>query len=200
MLKDSRLVARVTTRARRLGPAGTVMPMSEHNQPSENPPEFGPGGYLPERAAHRARKIILRAPLGLHWIVAALVAGVVVVAASLWVLRGPASELNDPWVALGDPATFGDAAYLAEHDVLVVGAAGRIRVFADASHVSFCASSRQLEAADGRVWRLTGRGTSGVASLVEVVSQVHRDVLHIDPTRTRDAEPPSPDVFTPGCR
>ncbi|MTV26636.1 hypothetical protein FTX61_14610 [Nitriliruptoraceae bacterium ZYF776] len=30
-------------------------------------PEFGPSGYLPERASKRARKIVLRAPLGLQW-------------------------------------------------------------------------------------------------------------------------------------
>lgn len=197
--KDSRIVARVTTRASRGRKDATVVTMNSDDTLPGATPEFGPGGYLPERAAHRARKIILRAPLGLHWIVAALVAGVVVVIASLWVLRGPASELNDPWVALGRADGFADATYVAEHDVLVVGAAGRIRVFTDASHVSFCAASRQLEAADGRVWRLTGRGTNRVASLVEVVSQVHRDVLYIDPTRVRDAEPPSPDVFTPGC-
>lgn len=173
--------------------------MSVEPEVENDPPEFGPGGYLPERAAHRARKIILRAPLGLHWIVAAVVAGVVVVAASLWVLRGPASELSAPWVALGEISTFGEASFRADHDVLVVTAAGRIRVFADASGVTFCAASRQLEAADGRVWRLTGRGTANTTSLVEVVSQVHRDVLYIDPTRTRAPDMASSDVFEPGC-
>lgn len=173
--------------------------MSVEPEVENDPPEFGPGGYLPERAAHRARKIILRAPLGLHWIVAAVVAGVVVVAASLWMLRGPASELSDPWIAVGAVGTFGEAEFRAEHDVLVVSAAGRIRVFVDASEVTFCAASRQLEAADGRVWRLTGRGTDNTASLVEVVSQVHRDVLYIDLTRTRVPEPPSRDVFASGC-
>jgi len=167
---------------------------------SDDTPEFGPGGYLPKRAAHRARKIILRAPLGLQWIVAALVAGVVVVVASVWVLRGPASELSTPWVALGDVATFGEASYQDAYDVLVVTAAGRIRVFADAKDVTFCAASRQLEAADGRVWRLTGRGTANTASLVEVAAQVHRGVLYIDPTRTIVAERPSADVFAPECR
>lgn len=173
--------------------------MSDNSELPEPTPEFGPGGYLPERAAHRARKIILRAPLGVHWIVAALVAGVVVVAASVWVLRGPASELNAPWVALGDVSSFGDATYVASHEVLVVTAAGRIRVFVDAEAVVFCAPTRQLEAPDGRVWRLTGRGTGNTPSLVEAVSQVHRDVLYLDPTRLRAAEPPSPEVFTPGC-
>lgn len=169
--------------------------------PAEEParPDFGPGGYLPERAARRARKIILRAPLGLHWIVAAVVAGVVVVSASLWVLRGPASELSAPWIDLGSVATFGEADFRADHDVLVVTAAGRIRVFQNASDVAFCASTRQLETPDGRVWRLTGRGTANTPSLVEVVSQVHRDVLYIDLTRTRPVEPPSGDVLIPGC-
>lgn len=175
------------------------MAMDVNPNASDDRPEFGPGGYLPERAAHRARKIILRAPLGLHWIVAALVAGVVVVIASVWVLRGPASELSEPWIALGPVETFDEASFRDDHDVLVVTAAGRVRVFADASAVRFCAESRQLEAADGRVWRLTGRGTANTPSLVEVVSQVHREVLYIDPTRTRTPEPPSAEIFQPGC-
>lgn len=187
------------------GDARPATPIRYRHRVSEKPddlpetPAYGPGGYLPERAAHRARKIILRAPLGLQWIAAALVAGVVVVAASLWVLQGPASELSEPWVALGDVSSFGEATYLDDYDVLVVGAAGRIRVFANAADVTFCAASRQLETADGRVWRLTGRGTGGEPSLIEVFSQVHRDVLYIDITRTRAPEPPSNDVFAPGC-
>jgi hypothetical protein len=202
-LKDSRIIAPVTTRrlcmAKGATPFRYRVAVNDDPKRPDDPPEFGPGGFLPERAAHRARKIILRAPLGMQWIVASLVAGVVVVAASLWVLQGPASELNDPWVALGPVTSFGQADFNDEHAVLVVTAAGRIRVFTGAADVTFCAPSRQLEATDGRVWRLTGRGTNGIPSLVEVVSQVHRDVVYIDPTRMREPEPPSADVFLPGC-
>jgi hypothetical protein len=44
-------------------------------------PDIGPSGYLPPRAAKRARKIMLREPLGLQWAVAAMIAGVLVLVA-----------------------------------------------------------------------------------------------------------------------
>jgi len=40
--------------------------------------EFGPGGYLPKQAASRARKIILRAPMGAGWIIASVALGVLI--------------------------------------------------------------------------------------------------------------------------
>src|SRR5690606_17036265 len=56
-------------------------------------PDFGPSGYLPPRAARRARKIMLREPLGLQWAVAAVVAGLLVLLAGagylLWQSRPP---------------------------------------------------------------------------------------------------------------
>jgi hypothetical protein len=48
-----------------------------------------------------------------------------------------------------------------------VAAGGRVRAFAEADDVRYCAASNRLEADDGRVWSLTGRGFGGVASLEE---------------------------------
>ena len=63
-------------------------------------PEFGPRGYLPERASKRARKIVLRAPLGLQWIVAAVVFGLLVlVAGVVWLNAG--GPPGAPFVAAG---------------------------------------------------------------------------------------------------
>ena len=51
-------------------------PPPERARPGD--PEYGPGGYLPSKAAGRARKIVLRAPLGIGWIVASVVLAVVI--------------------------------------------------------------------------------------------------------------------------
>ena len=45
--------------------------------PAPEEPEFGPRGYLPPRASKRARKIVLRAPMSLAWVIAPLVIGVI---------------------------------------------------------------------------------------------------------------------------
>ncbi|HUG87123.1 MAG TPA: hypothetical protein VMM13_21320, partial [Euzebya sp.] len=53
------------------------------SDPAAQQPEFGPGGYLPARAAQRARKIVLREQMGLHWAVAAVVAGLLILAITI---------------------------------------------------------------------------------------------------------------------
>jgi hypothetical protein len=53
----------------------------------ERDPEFGPRGYLPERAAKRARKIILREPLSLAWVIGAILAGLALVIAGVLFLQ-----------------------------------------------------------------------------------------------------------------
>jgi hypothetical protein len=161
--------------------------------------DFGPSGYLPERASKRARKIILRAPLGLQWVIASVVAGIVLVAAGVLFLQRGASPPGPPWVEVGPVAIVGASTYDPTHDVLLVGATGRIRAFADAGDVSWCAASNRLESADGRVWSLTGRGLGGTRSLAEHPTLVVNDVVHLDPTRTLPGPDPSPDPVEPGC-
>jgi hypothetical protein len=174
--------------------AGTVPLVSEPDRP-----EFGPSGYLPPRAAQRARKIVLRAPLGLQWVVGSLVVGVVVVGAGLLWLMGD-DVPDEPWVAVGAVADVGTTAEPDGLDVLLVGN-GRIRAFADAVErgAAYCPDSRRLESAGGEVWSLTGRGLGGTPSLHEHPTRVHDGILYVDPTHTMETPAPSPEAVEPAC-
>jgi hypothetical protein len=165
----------------------------------EQRPEFGPSGYLPDRAAQRARKIVLRAPLGLQWVVASLVAGVVVVAAGVLLLTGDDAP-GEPWIAVGPADRVGTVTIDEDLDVVLVGG-GRIRAFADARELDleYCEASRRLESPDGGVWSLTGRGLGGAPSLEEHPTVVRDGVLYLDPSRTTSAPAPSPEPTEPEC-
>jgi hypothetical protein len=162
-------------------------------------PEFGPGGYLPDRAARRARKIVLRAPLGLQWVVASVVAGIVVLAAGLLLLGRGDSRPAAPWVALGALEDLERSAVDPVTGLLVVTVGDRLRAFDAPEGVSYCAPSNRLEHPDGRVWALTGRGYAGTPSLVPVPTLTVSGEAFIDPTVR--GEPPAPldDPATPGC-
>jgi hypothetical protein len=162
-------------------------------------PSFGPSGYLPERAAKRARKIVLRAPLGLQWVIASAVAGVVVVVAGVLFLQRGGDPPPPPWRAVGTVADVAPTSALADLDALVVAAGGRVRAFAEADDVAYCAASNRLEASDGRVWLLTGRGLGGTTSLDEHPTLVQDGVVYVDPTRTTAGPAPSADPATPAC-
>lgn len=172
--------------------------MSEDDR-RDDAPEFGPSGYLPKRASTRARKIVLRAPLGLQWVIASLVAGVIVVVAGVLLLRQGGSPPPPPWIALGEVEALAASHVDKELELLVVGAGGRIRAFEDATDVAYCPASNRLEAADGRVWSLTGRGLDGAASLDEHPTLVHGGVAYVDPTRTVPGPAPSDDPAAPAC-
>lgn len=165
-------------------------------------PDFGPRGYLPERASHRARKIVLRSPMGLQWVVASLVAGVAVLIAGTLFLASRGSPPQAPFVEVGRLDAIGNAATvdLAGEPVLVVTAAGRVRAFADAAGVRYCEAGRQLEAADGQVWTLTGRGTSGIPSLAEHPVVVVDGALYVDPSRTVAGPDPTAEPAMTVCR
>jgi hypothetical protein len=164
--------------------------------------EYGPRGYLPERAAKRARKIILREQMGVGWPVAALGAAVLValtgVAYVLLVARAP----GPPFQAVGrlDAVAAGSAGVL--DGVLVVRAGGALRTFvAPDDPVEYCRATRRLEAADGRVWERTGRLVGGDgSSLQPLVSRVHDGVVYVDRERRPPPLPPAPapDVV-PAC-
>ncbi len=167
--------------------------------PDDSGPEFGPSGYLPERAAKRARKIVLRAPLGLQWVIASVLAGVVVVVAGVLFLLRSGDPPPPPWQDLGAVEQVGEAREVPELDLLLVGAGGRVRAFADAGDVEYCPASNRLES-DAGVWALTGRGLGGVDSLDEHPTLVQDGRVYVDPTRLAPGPPPSDDVVTPACR
>lgn len=162
--------------------------------------DFGPSGYLPERAAKRARKIVLRAPLGMQWIVASLVAGVVVLIAGIWYLQVRDSPPPAPWTAVAALEDLAVSAYNPDLEALIVTASGRVRVFAGADGISYCPASNRLEEEGGDgIWSLTGRGLAGTPSLEEHPAQVTAGVLYIDPTFTSPSPPGTDDPEEPGC-
>ncbi|MEX1178931.1 MAG: hypothetical protein WEB09_10770 [Nitriliruptor sp.] len=166
----------------------------------EGDPDFGPGGYLPERAAKRARKIVLRAPLGVQWIVASLLAGVVVVVAGVVLLTRGGDAPGPPFVAVGPvEQVAGQVVHDGDLDVLLVGLGGRIRAFDAPADVTYCEASRRLESPDGEVWSLTGRGTGGVDSFAEHPTVTSGGVLYVDLSAATTPPTPSDDEVTPGC-
>jgi hypothetical protein len=162
-------------------------------------PEFGPGGYLPDRAARRARKIVLRAPLGLQWVIASLVAGVVVLLAGLLLLGRGDARPEPPWITLGPLADLPVSAVDPGTGLLVVTVGDRLRAFDAPEGVSYCTPSNRLEHPDGRVWALTGRGYAGTDSLVPVPTLAVSGEAFLDPTVRGPAPAPLQDPATPGC-
>lgn len=179
--------------------ASDTFPPMDNDQPRDDAPEFGPSGYLPKRAAVRARKIVLRSPLGLQWVVASLVAGIIVVIAGVLLLRQGGTPPPPPWVVAGALDTIEAAEFDPELGALMVSAGGRIRAFEDANDVIYCATNNRLEAPDGRVWNLTGRGLGGAPSLDEYPTLVHDGVVYVDPTRTSPGPPVSDEPASPAC-
>lgn len=169
--------------------------------PPDEAPEFGPRGYLPERASRRARKIVLRAPMGIQWVIGSLVVGVVVLVAGVVLLRDPAP--SDPFVALDVPPTSQASTTVAgdplPEPVLFVGVS-RPRVFALPEGVTpaYCEASGLLEAPEG-AWRLTGRGLGGTASLSQHPTVVHDGTLYVDPTTLLESPPASDEPAETAC-
>lgn len=168
---------------------------------SGDQPDFGPGGYLPERASKRARKIVLRAPMGAQWIIGAVVAGVIIVGAGLLWLAQSDDPPGEPWVAIGSIDAIGDATTLDELDVLVV-ATGRARAFRGAERLGleWCAVSQQVEGFGGKVWSPTGRArTADTDSLEQHPTLVHDGTLYVDPTVTAPGPDPVVTEAEPEC-
>ena len=169
-------------------------------------PDFGPGGYLPRRAAQRARKIVLREQMSLGWPLAAVAAGVLLVAVGVAFTLARSSPPGPPFTALGalDAVEPGTVALLdsaeAPTSVLVVRAGGGVRVFAAPQEtVVYCEDSRRLEA-PGVVWDLRGRLVGGNGSSLQPLAfQVHDGDLYVDPTSNPAAPPPAPRGETPSC-
>lgn len=169
-------------------------------------PDFGPGGYLPRRAAQRARKIVLREQMGLGWPIAAVAAAVVVALVGAVFLLTRSAPPEPPFVPVArfeaiDPngaATFPlDGA---AGDVLVVRAGGGVRAYAAPDEeVAYCPSSRRLEA-PGLVWNLRGRLVGGDGgSLRPVATRLHEGTLYVDPHSPGPAPEPTPAGESPVC-
>lgn len=181
-------------------PAGE--PTTSDGPPHDARPDFGPGGYLPPRASQRARKIVLRAPLGLQWVVAAALAGLVVVVAAAVFLRVSAGPPGPPYELVAEVDDLPDLLLttVAGEDVAILSAGGRPRAFAVAEGpdgLRYCPEPNRLVAADGQVWLPTGRGLGGVASLPEHPVVAHGGGLYVDVTRTVAGPPPTDDPVEP---
>ncbi len=165
-------------------------------------PDFGPRGYLPERAARRARKIVLRAPLGWQWIAASVVTGAVIaVAAAVFLVRA-GEPPPDPFVEVGPVEAIGAARHDPALNLLFVAAAGRVRAFevaAGAPVPMWCGESGRLEAPPDRVWLPTGRALDGGASLEQRPVVVHDGVVYVDPTTVVESPPAVDEDASPAC-
>src|SRR5690625_4651989 len=176
------------------------VPDRERQPPSA--PDYGPAGYLPPRAARRARKIILRARMGLGWPAPAIGAAVLVAVTGVafFILRaGPPDAPFQEVTAIEAVDPRGAAV---AGDLLVVRAGGGVQVFtAPDVPVEYCAASGALEAEDGTVWNLSGRRISSTqgGSLAPVASQVHDGVLYADPTTTGSPPPGEDRGAVPAC-
>lgn len=150
--------------------------------------DFGPGGYLPDRASRRARKVILRARMGLQWVVATVVAGVVIVVAGVLWLAQSDDPPGPPWVAVGTITAIDEAAVVPALDTLVL-TLGRPRAFVEPSgqDLLWCGEQRRIEARvgdDWLVWSSTGRPLTGQEPLSQHPTRVHDGVLYLDPSVT----------------
>ena len=165
----------------------------QQDTPAEQP-DFGPGGYLPDRASRRARKIVLRAPMGIQWVIGALVVGVVLVIAGWLALRDTTPQA--PFVEVPSMLTSGTGGVSlwedppgGDADAIIVQSGVRVRVFAwdGGAPPVLCGASGLLETEDGGAWRLTGRGLGGTPSLAEHPLTIDDGVVYADPTTRIDA-------------
>jgi hypothetical protein len=177
--------------------------------------EFGPRGYLPERAAKRARKIVLREQMGLQWPIAAVVAALLVLVAGgvfLAVGTGPPDppyqpvvevEQVDPRGAEVLPAgrTSDEALTAPAQDLVVVRAGGGVRVYlAPTEEVAHCPASGRIESPDGAVWNTNGRLVGGDGeSLRPVPAQAYDGVLYVDEGAAGPPPPAEPAGERPAC-
>lgn len=162
-------------------------------------PEFGPRGHLPARAARRARKIVLRAPLGLQWVVGAVAAGAVLVVAGLLLLGRGDAPPGPPWRSLGPIEALPTAAPDPSSGLLVVTVGGRLRALEAPPGTTYCPDTNRLEHPDGRVWAVTGRGYAGTSSLATAPTLSVAGDGYLDPTVRVPGAEPLPGAALPGC-
>jgi hypothetical protein len=178
-------------------------------------PDFGPRGYLPERAAKRARKIVLREQMGLQWPIAAVVAAVLVlIAGGLYLVlgTGPPEAPFAPIAAIDDVDPRGAAVLPAgaaagpdlaapAADLAIVRAGGGIRVFAlPTADVVYCEASGRLEAPGGAVWNANGRLVGGPGmSLQPIPAQAFDGIVYVAETTHGPRAPAEDTGERPAC-
>ncbi|CAN5255555.1 hypothetical protein BH20ACT9_BH20ACT9_02200 [soil metagenome] len=158
-------------------------------------PAHGPGGYLPDRAARRARKIVLRSRMGLGWPIAALLAAVLVAGTGAVFLTTRAAPPGAPLVPVApvsavDPRGASVLRSPGGHRVVVVRAEGGVRAFAaPGAAVAWCAASGRLESPRS-VWDAEGRLLGGPGrSLRPLPAQVFGGTLYVDLTSRSHPRP-----------
>lgn len=179
-------------------------------QPTRSPsgrPDFGPGGFLPERAARRARKIVLREQMSAGWPLASLVAGaVLVLAAAVFLLTrtGPPGPPFEPVAEVEaiTPRSLARVPAGGSGEVLLVHTGSAVRALeAPAGEVAYCVDSGHLEAPGGSVWDVGGQRVGGTAaSLASFPVELHGGAVYVDPTTSLPPPPPAGDEVTPACR
>lgn len=154
-----------------------------------DPPEFGPSGYLPERAARRARKIVLRAPMGMQWPIAAVIlATVVLIIGSVFLITRTGAP-RSPFTPVAQMADLSPGATMTVQieatTIVLVRTPGRLSAFVDpGTDVAVDPKSGHLEAADGRAWQSDGRSVSGTtAPLTTLPVRLHDGAIYVDPSR-----------------
>ena len=170
-------------------------------------PDYGPRGYLPERAAKRARKIVLREQLGVGWIVASVIAGIVLLVVgglfAWWSLGPPRGAYTAVLPIAQLPQESAVQAQAEGLDILVVRARGRLVAFrAPPVEVAYCRQSGHLEGVDGTVWDLDGARVShpeGLPSLLPLDVTVHAGEVYVVPRAEGSAPPPRDAGLAPVC-
>lgn len=168
--------------------------------------EFGPRGYLPQRAAKRARKIVLREQMGFGWPLAAVAASLIVVTAGVVYLLSVNRPPAAPFVAVAPlsqvPVAGGAGLPVGGESLFVLRAGGPMRVFAapDGAALRWCGESRRIEGRAGQVWTAEGRLVGGEgSSLPALPSTVFRGVIYVDPSAPGSAPAPASTSETPAC-
>ncbi|MBA2730443.1 MAG: hypothetical protein H0U48_06795 [Euzebyaceae bacterium] len=164
-------------------------------------PDFGPRGYLPQRAARRARKIVLREQMGRSWLLAAFGATALVAVAGLVFVLVAGRAPGEPFSLAGlvDRVAQGDAGMVG--NAFVIRGGGSVRAFVPPKgEVQWCAQTDRLEAADGRVWTADGRLVGGRGrSLTPLRSTVFQGTLFVDHDTPLPSPAPDDRGAVPGC-
>ena len=181
------------------------MPTPHDESTPDTDPEFGPSGYLPARAARRARKIVLRERMGLHWPVGAVIAGVAILAVVIPAVLSTTGGPEAPFVSVGPlEAVAADGASLVSLDgqeILLVRGGGILVAVADPPEgAGYCPASRRIESPDGGVWTVQGRRVGGGGPSLSVLpSLAYEGDVWVDPTTPAPAADPAPGQVEPAC-